>query len=321
MSYVELSRGSPPRSGKLPGVTAANLRARTLERRIALAFVLLPVVGLVAGIALAWGHGVGRIELALLAGMYFFTSIGIGIGYHRLVAHGSFRTWTPVRAAFAIFGSMAGQGPVLHWAAIHRRHHSCADRPGDPHSPHLDREEGIRGLLVGLYHAHVGWLFDHEITDWGRFIPDLLRDRALFLVNRLYFLWVLLGLAIPTALGAILAGTIQGALMGLLFGGLIRIFLVHHVTWSVNSICHVYGSAPFRCADESRNNAWIALPSFGEGWHNNHHAFPYSARHGLRWWEFDLNAWIIRGLACTGMAWDLKVPTREAMHEARRDRP
>src|SRR5262249_44180268 len=156
----------------------------------------------------------------------------------------------------------AAQGPVLYWAAIHRRHHSCSDRQGDPHSPHLDRGEGIFGLLGGLWHAHLGWLFAHEVTDWGRFITDLLRDRGLFLVNRLYFLWVVLGLAIPTVLGGILSGTWWGALMGFLFGGLIRVVLVHHVTWSVNSICHVYGTAPFRAPDESRNNAWIALPSF-----------------------------------------------------------
>jgi stearoyl-CoA desaturase (delta-9 desaturase) len=299
-------------------VYAANRSAHAFERRVALLVVILPVVGLFAGIALMWGRGVGRLELGLLAGMYFLTSIGIGIGYHRLVSHGSFRTPPAVRVVFAVLGSMAAQGPVLYWAAIHRRHHSCSDREGDPHSPHYDRGDGVLGLLVGLWHAHVGWLFHHEVTDWGRYITDLLRDRGLFLVNRLYALWVLLGLAIPTALGGLLAGTWRGALMGLLFGGLIRIFLVHHVTWSVNSLCHVYGTAPFRAPDESRNNAWIAVPSFGEGWHNNHHAFPYSAFHGLRWWEFDLNAWIIRGMESVGLAWDLKAPTPEMLRQARR---
>jgi stearoyl-CoA desaturase (delta-9 desaturase) len=300
-------------------VYEANLKARAFERRIALLVVILPVLGLFAGIAAMWGRGVGRTEVALLAGMYFLTSIGIGIGYHRLVAHGSFRTPPAVRVAFAILGSMAAQGPVLSWAAVHRRHHAFSDREGDPHSPNFERGDGVVGLLVGLWHAHVGWLFEHEITDWGRYIADLIRDRGLYAVHRLYFLWVVLGLAAPTALGGLLSGTWQGALMGLLFGGLIRIFLVHHVTWSVNSICHVYGTAPFRAPDESRNNAWIALPSFGEGWHNNHHAFPYSARHGLRWWEFDLNAWIIRGLECVGLAWDLKAPTAAMLNEARRD--
>jgi stearoyl-CoA desaturase (delta-9 desaturase) len=319
MAQIQVPVSPLPRPAKIQGVYAANLRARTLERRTALVVVILPVVGLFAGIALMWGHGVGPTELGLLAAMYFLTSIGIGIGYHRLIAHGSFQTWPAGRVVWAILGSMAAQGPVLYWAAIHRRHHSCSDRPGDPHSPHLDRGEGIAGLLGGLWHAHLGWLFTHEITDWGRFITDLLRDRGLFLVNRLYFLWVLLGLAIPTVLGGVLSGTGWGALMGFLFGGLIRVVLVHHVTWSVNSICHVYGTAPFRAPDESRNNVWIALPSFGEGWHNNHHAFPYSARHGLRWWEFDLNAWIIQGLACVGLAWNLKAPTTEMMHEARKD--
>jgi stearoyl-CoA desaturase (Delta-9 desaturase) len=314
-----LHRPAPVSAGAVvvPGIAQANRRARTLERRIALVVVILPVVGLVAAIVQLWGRAVGPVDLALLAGMYFVTSIGIGIGYHRLVAHGSFQTVGPIRALLAVFGSMAAQGPILYWAAIHRRHHSCSDQPGDPHSPHVGQGAGLGGLLRGFWHAHVGWLFAHEITDWSRYGIDLLRDRTLFVINRLYFLWVVLGLALPAAVGGALTRSWHGALTGLVWGGLVRIFLVHHVTWGVNSICHIYGTTPFRSRDESRNNAWLALPSFGEAWHNNHHAFPFSAVHGLRWWQVDLNAGMIRGLEALGLAWNVKVPTPKMLREAR----
>jgi stearoyl-CoA desaturase (delta-9 desaturase) len=251
--------------------------------------------------------------------MYMVSSIGIGIGYHRLASHGSFQTYPLVRAILAVFGSTASQGPVYYWAAIHRRHHATSDRPGDPHSPYLGHGEGLAGFFRGLWHAHVGWMFIHEITDWCRYITDLIRDDLLFRVNRLYFLWVFLGLAIPAALGGLLTGTWMGVLTGFLWGGLIRLFFVQHVTWSINSVCHIWGTTPFRVADRSRNNLLIALPSSGEGWHNNHHAFPYSARHGLRWWQLDLNYAIIRGLALVGLAWDLKLPSERALQEARND--
>jgi stearoyl-CoA desaturase (delta-9 desaturase) len=319
MTLASVTTRPAPPPARAPGVAPACARARRLERAITLAVVTLPLLGLLAATVLLWGRGVGPVDVGLLAVMYFVTSIGIGIGYHRLISHGAFRTARPVRAVLVVFGSMAAQGPVFFWAAIHRRHHAHSDRPGDPHSPHLDRGEGISGLLRGLWHAHTGWLFNHEVTDLGRYCPDLFRDRALYRINRLYFVWVLLGLAIPAALGLALTGSWWGAVTGFVWGGLVRVFFVHHVTWAVNSICHVYGTTPFRSRDESRNNAWLALPSFGESWHNNHHAFPSSAFHGLIWWEIDLNSWIIRGLAAAGLAWDLKAPTGRMIQEARRE--
>jgi stearoyl-CoA desaturase (delta-9 desaturase) len=278
---------------------------------VALVVVLLPVAGLLAAVLLPGGLAVSRLDLGLLGGMYAVTAFGVGVGYHRLIAHGSFTTWRWVRALFAVAGSMAAQGPVFYWAAIHRRHHSSSDGPDDPHSPNHGR-----GLLGGLWHAHVGWLFVGEVTDWSRYILDLLRDPMLVAVHRLYFVWVLAGLAIPAGLGGLLSGTAGGVLTGLLWGGLIRIFLVHHVTWAVNSIGHRYGSRPFPTADESRNNFWLALPSFGEGWHNNHHAFPFAAEHGLRWWQFDLNARLIRILERLGLAWNVKRAGAQALGAA-----
>jgi stearoyl-CoA desaturase (delta-9 desaturase) len=294
----------------VPGAAPANGRAAAVARRIALAVVVLPLAGLPVAVLLTVRRGVSLLDLGLLAGMYAVTSFGVGVGFHRLIAHGSFQTWRWVRALFAVAGSMAAQGPVFYWAAVHRRHHSASDRPDDPHSPHQGR-----GLVGGLWHAHVGWLFVPEVTDWSHYILDLLRDPMLFAVHRMYFAWVLLGLAIPATVGGLFGGG-PGALTGFLWGGLIRIFLVHHITWAVNSICHRYGSRPFRTGDGSRNNFWLALPSFGEGWHNNHHAFPYAAEHGLRWWQFDLNARLIRVLERLGLAWNVKRPGPQALKVA-----
>jgi len=299
------------------GVTEANAAAEKFERRIAVVVVVTPFLGFIAAILLLWGHLIGGVELGILVGMYALTTIGIGVGFHRLFSHQSFQTNTAVGAMLAILGSMAAQGPVLFWAAIHRRHHAYSDRPGDPHSPHF-HGEGILGMFRGLWHAHTGWLFVHEITDWSHWIPDLLRDRVLFKINQLYFVWVFVGLLIPAILGGVLTGTWMGAFYGLLWGGLVRIFLLHHATWSVNSITHFYGGRPFCTRDESRNNLFVALVAFGEGWHNNHHAFPNSAKHGLKWWQIDINAWVIRTLEMLGLAWDVKVPTARMMREARR---
>jgi stearoyl-CoA desaturase (delta-9 desaturase) len=299
-----------------PGVVKASARARRVERRIAMVVVLTPLVGLIAAIVLLWDQAIGVTELTLLAVFYSLSTFGIGIGYHRLVSHRSFQTTGPVRALFAIFGSMAGQGPVLFWAAIHRRHHQYSDLPGDPHSPNL-HGSGIGAMLKGFWHAHTGWLFVHEVTDWGRWIPDLLRDRTLFRINQLYFVWMVLGLALPAAIGGLVSGTWTGALLGLLWGGLVRMFLLHHSTWAINSVTHIWGTRPYRSRDYSRNNALVAVLTYGEGWHNNHHAFPTSAIHGLEWWQVDLSGLVIRALRLCGLAWDVKRPTAAMCQEAR----
>jgi stearoyl-CoA desaturase (Delta-9 desaturase) len=269
--------------------------------------VVIPVAGFLLAIVLLWDKAVGPRDLGIMAVLYVLTGLGITVGFHRLLTHRSFETARPVRAAFAILGSMAVQGPVLNWVADHRKHHAYTDEDGDPHSPHLSRLPGVLGALSGLWHAHVGWLF----TVAGRaarerYVPDLLADRTLRAIDRLFFAWVVLGLLVPFGFGWLLGGTLGAALTALLWGGLVRIFLLHHVTFAINSLCHFLGRRRFRTDDESRNVAWLAPLSFGEAWHHNHHAFPTSAFHGLRRREVDPGGWVITALERTGLAWDVK---------------
>jgi stearoyl-CoA desaturase (delta-9 desaturase) len=238
--------------------------------------------------------------------VYALSGVGITVGYHRLFTHRSFKTTGFVRAVFAILGSAAVEGPVIEWVSTHRKHHRFSDRAGDPHSPHTDHGTGLRGALRGLFHAHVGWMF----RSGGRAHPehyakDLLADRSLRVIDRLFGLWVLAGLALAFGLGVALTGTVTGGLTGLLWGGAVRILILHHATFSINSLCHFFGRRRFRTADESRNLAWLALPTFGEAWHNNHHAFPTSAHHGLTRWQLDPGGWLIDGLERLGLAWDV----------------
>jgi stearoyl-CoA desaturase (Delta-9 desaturase) len=238
------------------------------------------------------------------------TGLGVTIGFHRLFTHRSFATSRVLRGVFAALGSAAIEGPVISWVADHRKHHACSDREGDPHSPHVDHGGGMGGALKGLFHAHVGWLFIH--TQRGskeRFAPDLLRDPVIRFIDRTFFVWATLGLAIPFGLGVAIGGSIGAGLTGLLWGGAVRVFVVHHVTYSINSLCHMFGRQPFATKDESRNLAWLALPTFGEAWHNNHHAFPTSAIHGLRRWQPDPSAMVILALEKLGLVWDVvKIP-------------
>jgi stearoyl-CoA desaturase (Delta-9 desaturase) len=274
--------------------------------------VVLPFLGLILAIVLMWDHGFSWVQLGLLAGMYVLSLGGVGIGFHRLFTHRAFETNKFVKIIFGILGSMAVEGPLLKWVATHRRHHQLSDRNGDPHSPHL-HGEGFIGFITGLWHAHVGWLFQPDIPDLSRYVGDLTRERSLRWVSRLFVLWVALGLLIPSILGGLLTMSWTGAILGLIWGGLARIFIVHHVTWSINSVCHLWGSRPYRTTDLSRNNAIFGLLGMGEGWHNNHHAFPTSARHGLRWWQIDMSYVVIRTLALLGLAWNLKLPTKQTM--------
>jgi stearoyl-CoA desaturase (Delta-9 desaturase) len=280
--------------------------------------IVLPLLGLAGAIVLAWGWGVTWIDLALLAGLYLLTAIGITVGFHRLFVHRSFETGTPVKVVLAALGSMAVQGSLMHWAARHRRHHQHSDTADDPHSPHR-YGPGQLARLRGLWHAHIGWAFGPNPRGLGRYVRDLRRSFALRLTSALFPLWVALGLIIPAVLGGLLAGSWIGALTGFIWGGLVRMFLVHHVTWSVNSAGHLWGSRPFRSADHSRNNFVLGVLALGEGWHNTHHAFPTSARHGLRWWQPDLSYYLIRLLSLLGLAWNVRVPTREAIAQARRE--
>jgi stearoyl-CoA desaturase (delta-9 desaturase) len=211
-----------------------------------------------------------------------------------------------VRAVFAVLGAMAVEGSVIEWVATHRKHHRFSDCPGDPHSPHTDLAPGWRGAVRGLAHSHVGWMFrGKDIANPRRYAKDLLADRDMRIISRAFPLWVVAGLVLPFGLGLALTGSLVGGLTGLLWGGVVRILLVHHATFSINSLCHFFGRRPFATGDESRNLAWLAAITMGESWHNNHHAFPTSARHGLRWWQLDPGAWVISALGRSRLAWDV----------------
>ena len=244
--------------------------------------------------------------------MYLFSMLGITMGFHRLFTHRSFQCVAPLRAVLGIAGSMAAQGPLFFWVACHRRHHQTSDEKDDPHSPQ-HHGGGAMGVLRGWFHAHVGWMFWHKPENYFRLVPDLLRDRLALNINRTYFLWIALGLAVPAMIGGLAGHSWRGAATGLLWGGLVRIFLVHHATWSLNSVCHMYGTRPFDNRDHSRNNYFCAVLTFGEGFHNNHHAFPASARHGLRWWEFDLVYVVIRALSTFHVVWDVRQPDEQSI--------
>jgi stearoyl-CoA desaturase (delta-9 desaturase) len=282
--------------------------------------VVTPIAGLAAAVWLGWGNGVdggwgiGRMEMGLLVGMYLATVWGVEVGLHRHFSHRAFKAHWTVRGALGILGSMAAQGPVLFWVSIHRRHHAHSDRPGDPHSPYYDGAG--RPLGRSLLHAHVGWLFETDGADLASYAPDVLRDRLAFALHRTYPVWVLAGLALPAAIGGAIAGTWAGALSGFLWGGLVRVLLVHHATWAVNSLCHTHGDREHATRDHSTNNMWLILPSLGGSWHNNHHAYPSAAINTTRWWQADPSGWSIGMLGRLGLAWDIR---RITTGSARRD--
>lgn len=276
------------------------------EKAANLGAVVLPFAATIAAIALLWNSLVRPADLAIALAMYLLTGLGVTVGFHRLITHRSFQTSKPVEYAFAVLGSMAVQGPVVAWVADHRKHHAHSDVEGDPHSPHVGHGAGVRGVLAGLWHAHVGWLVSTQgRADWRRYAPDLCEDRGMRVIGRHFVSIVFLGLALPALAGYLITGTLLGAATGLLWGGLVRIFFVHHVTWSVNSVCHFLGSRRFDVDDHSTNVFWLALPSFGESWHHNHHAFPRSAAHGLKRWELDISALVIATLEKLGLAWNV----------------
>jgi stearoyl-CoA desaturase (delta-9 desaturase) len=245
-------------------------------------------------------------DLLILALSYMVIGTGITVGFHRLLTHRSFKCHRVVRAGFAALGSAAAEGPVIDWVATHRKHHQFSDVHGDPHSPHVGHGSGWRGAVSGLLHAHVGWVFrDMEVADEQRYAKDLLADPLIKFVDRTFVLWVAAGLAAAFGLGVLLTGTVKGGLVALLWGGAARIFFMHHATFSINSLCHFFGRHDYDTGDESRNLAWLAIPTWGEAWHNNHHAFPTSYRHGLKRWQIDPSAAIIRTMEMTGLAWDV----------------
>jgi stearoyl-CoA desaturase (delta-9 desaturase) len=273
--------------------------------------VLIPFVAFVAAVVLLWNRGVGPRDLVLFGVLYLLTGFGVTIGFHRLLTHRSFQTSKPMEYLLAVLGSMSVQGPVIAWVSDHRKHHAHADEDGDPHSPHIGAGSGLRGLV----HAHVGWLVSEQgMARKRKYAADLLDDRGMRMISRAFPGIVLSGLALPALVGYLATGRLTGALTGVLWGGLVRIFFIHHVTWSVNSVCHFFGRRRFATEDHSTNVLWLALPTLGEAWHHNHHAFPRSAVHGLRRFEPDPSAWVIWMLEKLGLIWGVVriAPERQA---------
>jgi stearoyl-CoA desaturase (delta-9 desaturase) len=275
--------------------------------RTATAFVtLVPAALTVAAGAWAWGGLLHWQDLVILALMYVAVGLGVTVGFHRLLTHRSFRTHAWLRFTLAALGSAAIEGPVIEWVANHRKHHRFSDEEGDPHSPHVSHGDGLAGAARGLLHAHLGWVFAGPgPASEQRYAKDLLEDHALRFVDSTFLFWVIAGLAVPFGLGVALTGSVIGGLTGMLWGGAVRIFLLHHATFSINSLCHYFGHKTYATSDESRNLAWLALLTLGESWHNNHHAFPASARHGLRRHQLDPSALVIAALERLGLAWDV----------------
>jgi stearoyl-CoA desaturase (Delta-9 desaturase) len=286
-----------------------------LHKGLNLTIMIVPFVAFILALVLLWNDFVGWTNLAILTVGYALTCLGVTVGYHRLLTHRSFKTFPAVRYTLAVLGSLAIEGSVIVWVADHRKHHQFSDKEGDPHSPHVERHTGALGALRALAHAHLGWMLSSVgRAEQRRYAPDLVADRGLRIITRLFPLSVAASLLIPFAFGYAITGTLAGGLTALLWGGLVRIFLLHHVTFSINSICHFWGKRRFRVSDESRNVSWLAIFSAGESWHHNHHAFPSSAFHGLKRWEIDLSGLAIRALERVGLAWDVTriPPERQA---------
>jgi stearoyl-CoA desaturase (delta-9 desaturase) len=278
----------------------------TLHRTVTGLITAIPILALGLVAWQAWGSALRVSDLIVFAIVYLATGLGVTVGFHRHFTHRSFKAKRPLRALLAVLGSAAVEGPIISWVADHRKHHAFSDHEGDPHSPHVGHGAGIRGAFAGLAHAHVGWLFVHDQRGKrDRYAPDLLDDPIVRFVDRTFLLWVTVGLAVPFGLGVAIGGSIDAGLTGLLWGGAVRMLVLHHVTYSINSLCHFFGRRRFDTDDESRNLNWLALPSLGEAWHHNHHAFPTSARHGLRRIELDPSAWVIAGLERLHLASDV----------------
>ncbi|NYI05981.1 acyl-CoA desaturase [Allostreptomyces psammosilenae] len=309
--------GTPPTPGTAT-TTALSAAAGTLggERKgpveqVALAlFIGVPFVALIAAVPLAWGWGVHWRDLVIALVFYYVSGMGVTIGFHRHFTHSSFKARRPLRVFLAIAGSLAIEGPVIRWVADHRRHHKFSDKEGDPHSP-WRYGETVPALAKGLFYAHMAWMFDVDRTPQDKYAPDLLKDRDIVRVSRHFLLWVAVSLLLPAAIGGLWSWSWQGAVTAFFWGGLVRVGLLHHVTWSINSICHAAGERPFRSRDRSGNVWWLAVLSFGESWHNLHHADPTSARHGVLRGQWDSSARVIRWLELLGWAHDVRWPSRE----------
>ncbi len=293
-----------------PPTTAPLVEGRksVLEQSLVIAFMIIPVVALVAAVTLTWGWGITLLDVVIATIAYFGTGLGVTVGFHRHFTHKSFKATRPMKVALAITGSLAFQGSIVSWVADHRRHHAFSDKEGDPHSPWLFGT-GPLAIARGFWHAHMGWLFDRDKTNARRFAPDLLADRDITAVDKRFVLLTVASLALPALVGGLLSWSWWGALTALLWGGLVRVGLLHHVTWSINSICHMFGNRPFATRDRSANVWWLALLSFGESWHNLHHADPTCARHGVRRGQIDVSARLVWIFERLGWVHSVRWPT------------
>jgi stearoyl-CoA desaturase (delta-9 desaturase) len=314
LSAPALSRPTRPTAPPRPARPDAGLPANalggdkgTVEQIALYVFVVVPFLALLAVVPAVWGWGLSWTDVVLFAVFYVISGLGITVGYHRHFTHGSFKGKKPLRIALAIAGSSAIQGPVVQWVADHRRHHAFSDREGDPHSPWRYGDD-LRALTKGMFHAHVGWLFDRRQTNPDRYAPDLLKDGAILRTSNLFIVWAFAGLALPAVIGGLVTGSWAGAWTAFFWAGLVRVALLHHVTWSINSICHTVGARPFAARDRSTNFWPLALLSFGESWHNLHHADPTCARHGVLRGQIDISARVIWAFEKLRWARDVKWP-------------
>ncbi|WP_406837612.1 acyl-CoA desaturase [Streptomyces sp. AHU1] len=302
----------------LPAATLGGEKKGSLEQITLLLFIAVPFLALLAAVPLAWGRGLSWLDVGLLVFFYYLGCHGVTIGYHRYFTHGSFKAKRPLRIAIAIAGSMAVEGPLVRWVADHRKHHRFSDAEGDPHSP-WRYGETVPALMKGLWWAHIGWMFDEERTSQEKYAPDLVRDPVIRAISRQFILWTVLSLALPALIGGLVTMSWWGAFTGFFWGSLVRVALLHHVTWSINSICHAVGKRPFKSRDRSGNVWWLAVLSCGESWHNLHHSDPTSARHGVDRGQLDSSARIIRWFEQLGWAYDVRWPSRSRIDSRRSD--
>jgi stearoyl-CoA desaturase (delta-9 desaturase) len=300
-----------------PAPQIATEPKRSWEQTALVVFVVVPFVAVLASGFLLWGHGIGLVDVLVAVAMLEIAGHGITVGFHRYFTHGAFKANRPLRIALAVAGSLAIEGPVIRWVADHRRHHAFSDKPGDPHSPHEYGGEGVAAMLKGLWHAHIGWLFDPEQTSLEKYAPDLLADDDIVRVHRMFPYLVAVSLILPAVAGGLLTWSFTGALTAFFWGSLVRVFVLHHVTWSINSLCHTFGNRPFKTRDKSTNFWPLAVISMGESWHNLHHADPTAARHGVDRFQLDSSARLIWVFEKAGWAYDVRWPTRDRLDKAR----
>ena len=313
-----MSSISPTPSGPRARVATVRTSTGRTSQVVTLVAVVGPAVGVLSAMGLLWGVAFHWVDLALFLGLYLLCAFGTTIGFHRYFTHRGFETGPLLKATLAILGCMTMQGPVTQWVTDHRKHHALSDQEGDPHSPHVGHGDGPWSVVKGFVHAHVGWMFTNLGMEEGRvYGRDLYEDRLVRAIDRAYLLWVGIGLAVPFAIGYAVGGTLEAGLAGLVWGGLVRIFAYQHATFAVNSICHMFGRRDFRSRDESRNNWVVAVLVLGEGWHNNHHAFPSSARHGLGRWQIDVSWLVITALQRLGLVWNVRRPSASQLERRR----